>query len=72
MEGVSEVHGKRKNTRPPRGAAVDSFTRSLPSLKIRRKAVQLYLEEGFPPELVARETAQRFESQPHERGNDRW
>ncbi len=51
MDGISEVEGKRKKTRPPRGAArrsIHSHVHSHP-FEVRRKAVQLYLEEGFPP-----------------------
>jgi transposase-like protein len=57
MEGISEVPGKRKKTRPPRGAARRSIHAHVHShpFEVRRKAVQLYLEEGFPPELIARE-----------------
>jgi transposase-like protein len=57
MEGIDKVQGKRKKARPPRGAArrsIHSRVHSHP-FEVRRKAVQLYLEEGFPPELVARE-----------------
>ena len=57
MEGIGKVQGKRKKTRPPRGAAGrsnHSHPHSHP-LEVRRKAVQLYLEEGFSPELIARE-----------------
>ena len=57
MEGVNEVQEKRKKTRPPRGAARRSdcpHPHSHP-FEIRRKAVQLCLEEGFPVEQVARE-----------------
>jgi hypothetical protein len=33
MEGIKEVQGKTKRTRPPRGgAAVDSLPHSLPSV----------------------------------------
>ena len=56
MEGVNEVQGKREKTRPPRGAArrsIHSHPHSHP-FEVRRKAVQLYLEEGFSPELIAR------------------
>ena len=56
MEGIDKVQGKRKKTRPPRGAArrsIHSHPHSHP-LEVRRKAVQLYLEEGFSPELIAR------------------
>ena len=57
MEGISEVQGKRKKTRPPRGAARRSICPHVHShpFEVRRKAVQLYLEEGFAPELIARE-----------------
>ena len=57
MEGISEVQGKRKRTRPPRGAARRSIRPHPHShpFEIRREAVQLYLEEGFSPELIARE-----------------
>jgi transposase-like protein len=57
MEGVSEVQGKRENTRPLRGAARRSIHPHphSHSFEVRRKAVQLYLEEGFSPELIARE-----------------
>jgi len=57
MEGTSEVQGKRKETRPPRGAArrtVCPHAHSHP-FELRRKAVQLCLEEGFPVQQVARE-----------------
>jgi transposase-like protein len=57
MEGTSEVQGKRKRTRPPRGAARRT-KRPQPHLhpfEVRRKAVQLCLEESFPVERVARE-----------------
>ena len=58
MEGTSEVEGKkRKRARPPRGAArrtVGPQAHSHP-YEVRRKAVQLCLEEGFPTERVARE-----------------
>src|SRR5215831_5308947 len=57
MEGTKKVQEKRRRTRPPRGAA----RRPVPphahshSFEVRRKAVQLCLEEGFPTERVARE-----------------
>ena len=57
MEGIDKVQGKRKKTRPPRGAARRSncpHTYSHP-FEVRRKAVQLCLEESFPVERVARE-----------------
>jgi transposase-like protein len=57
MEGVREIQGKTEKTRPPRGAARRSICPHPHShpFEVRRKAVQLYLEEGFPPELIARE-----------------
>jgi transposase-like protein len=57
MEGINEVQGKRERTRPPRGAARRSIRPRPHShpFEVRRKAVQLYLEEGFPPELIARQ-----------------
>ena len=57
MEGISEVRGKRKKTRPPRGAAQRSICPHVHShpFEVRRKAVQLCLEESFPVERVAHE-----------------
>ena len=57
MEGISQVEGKRKRTRSPRGAGRRSIRPHAHShpFEIRRKAVQLCLEEGFPVEQVARE-----------------
>ena len=57
MEGISEVQGKRKETRPPRGAArrtIRPHPHSHP-FEVRRKAVQLCLEESFPVQRVAHE-----------------
>src|SRR5208337_4956695 len=57
MEGISEVQGKRKETRPPRGAArrtICPHPHSHP-FEVRRKAVQLCLEESFLVQRVARE-----------------
>ncbi len=57
MDGISEVEGKRKKARPPRGAArrsIHSHPHSHP-FEVRHKAAQLYLEEGFSPELIARQ-----------------
>ena len=54
MEGIDKVQGKRKKTRGPRGAARRSnclHTYSHP-FEVRRKAVQLCLEESFPVERV--------------------
>jgi len=57
MEGISEVQGKRKKTRPLRGTTrrSDCPRRHSHPFEVRRKAVQLYLEEGFSPELIARQ-----------------
>jgi len=57
MEGIEEVQGKTKRTRPHEGARRQSIRPHVHChpLEVRRKAVQSYLEEGFPPELVARE-----------------
>ncbi|HXX22056.1 MAG TPA: IS481 family transposase [Terriglobia bacterium] len=57
MEGIKEAGRKGKRTRPPRGAArrtIRPHAHSHP-FEVRRKAVQLCLEEGFPLEQVARE-----------------
>ena len=56
-EGIDKVQGKRKKTRLPRGAARRSTHSRVHShpWEVRRKAVQLYLEEGFSPELIARQ-----------------
>ena len=57
MEGTNEVQRKRKKTRPPRGAARRTICPHVYShpFEVRRKAVQLCLEESFPVERVARE-----------------
>ena len=57
MEGRNGVQGKSKRTRPPRGAArrPTGPHAHAHSLEVRRKAVQLCLEEGFPVNQVARE-----------------
>jgi len=57
MEGTSEVQRKRKKTRPPRGAARRTIRPHVYShpFEVRRKAVQLCLEESFPVQQVARE-----------------
>jgi hypothetical protein len=50
MESTKKVRGKRKRTRSPRRAARRSshlHTHSHP-FEVRRKAVQLCVEEGFP------------------------
>jgi hypothetical protein len=56
MEGINEVQGKTEKTRPPRGGAarrsIRSHVHSHP-FEVRRKAVQLCLEESFPVQLVA-------------------
>ena len=57
MEGPKEVEKSNRRTRPPRGAAwrtIRPHAYSHP-FEVRRKAVQLCLEEGFPAERVARE-----------------
>jgi transposase InsO family protein len=57
MEGIEGVERKSRRTRPPRGAARRSI-RPHPyshSFEVRRKAVQLCLEESFPVKQVARE-----------------
>ena len=57
MEGTNEVQGNRKRTRPPRGAArrVRGPHPHFHPFEVRRKAVQLCLEESFPLQRVARE-----------------
>ena len=57
MEGIKKGSRKRKRTRPPRGAARRSSGAHAHchSLEVRRKAVQLCLEESFPVKQVARE-----------------
>jgi len=61
MEGSREVGGKKrkkgKRSRPPRGAARRAIPPHVYShpFEVRRKAVQLGLEEGFPTERVAGE-----------------
>ena len=57
MESTKKVQGKRKRTRSPRGAARRSSRQHAHChpVEIRRKAVQLCLEEGFPIRQVARE-----------------
>jgi transposase InsO family protein len=57
MEGINRVQGKGERTRPPRGAArrrKSPHPHSHP-FEVRRKAVQLCLEESFPLQRVARE-----------------
>ena len=57
MEGIKEVEKSKRRTRPPRGAARRSSGPQTHShaLEVRRKAVQLCLEESFPVKQVARE-----------------
>ena len=57
MERISKGQGKRKRAHPPRGAGRRSTRPHAHShsFEVRRKAVQLCLEEGFPVEQVARE-----------------
>ena len=62
MEGNGEVQGKRKRSRALRRAArraVRPHAYSHP-FELRRKAVQLCLEEGFPVAQVARELGVGF------------
>jgi len=62
MEGISKVQGKRKRTRPQRGAArrtIRPHAHSHP-FEVRRKAVQLCLEESFPVQQMAREMVVGF------------
>jgi transposase InsO family protein len=57
MEGIKGVERKSRRTRPPRGAArraIRPHPHSHP-FEIRRKAVQLCLEESFPVQQVAGE-----------------
>ncbi len=54
MEGLKEVERKSRRSRPPRGAArrtIRPHAHSLP-FEVRRKAVQLCLEESFPLHLA--------------------
>jgi DNA invertase Pin-like site-specific DNA recombinase len=59
MESTSEVNRERKGTRPPRPRGAARRPKRLPGhphpFEVRRKAVQLCLEEGFPVPQVARE-----------------
>ena len=62
MAEHGEVQGKRKRTRALRRAvrrAVRPHAHSHP-FELRRKAVQLCLEEGFPVKQVARELGVGF------------
>ena len=62
MEGNGEVQGKRKGTRALRRAArraVRPHAYSHP-FELRRKAVQLCLEEGFPVKQVAHDLGVGF------------
>ncbi len=62
MEEHGEVQGKRKRTRTLRGAArrvVRPHAYSHP-YELRRKAVQLCLEKGFPVKQVAHELGVDF------------
>jgi transposase-like protein len=57
MESTKKGQGKKKRNRPPRGAARQKnglHAHSHP-YEVRRKAVQLCLEEKFPTKQVARE-----------------
>ncbi len=57
MESTKKVQGKRKIPRPPRGAARRRSQKHAHChpFEIRRKAVQLCMEEEFPVRQVARE-----------------
>lgn len=57
MERIGNVQGKRKQPRVPRGAAQRSIRPRAHShsFEVRRKEVQLCLEEGLPVERVVRE-----------------
>ncbi len=57
MEGNEGVERRRQRARPPRGAARRTNRPHLYShrFEVRRKAVQLCLEESFPIQQVARE-----------------
>src|SRR5512136_1231358 len=60
MAGNGEVPGKkRKQSRSPRRRSRGHPTHAHP-YELRRKAVQLCLEEGFPVEQVARELGVGF------------
>jgi len=53
MDGNSEVQGKRKGLRRKRGRRAPHP--HVHPVELRRKAVQLCVEEGFPVEQVARD-----------------
>src|SRR5512139_2081151 len=53
MDGNSEVPGKRKGSRRKRGRRAPHP--HVHPVELRRKAVQLCVEEGFPVEQVARD-----------------
>ncbi len=53
MEGNGEVQGKRKRLRSPRRRSKGHRTHAYP-YELRRKAVRLCLEEGFPVDQVTR------------------
>src|SRR5512134_3504092 len=59
MDGNGEVQGKRKRLRSPRRRSKGHRTHAHP-YELRRKAVQLCLEEGFPVDQVARELGVGF------------
>ena len=60
MEGTTEVQGRMKETRSPRGAARRSNRPHPHPFEVRCKAVQLCLEETFPVERLAREMGVSF------------
>ena len=55
MGGNSEVQGKRKGSRRKRGRRVRRQHPHAHPVELRRKAVQLCVEEGLPVEQVARD-----------------
>ena len=62
MKGQKKVRGKRKENRPPRGAAGETICPPVHghAFEVRRKAVQLCLEESFPVQRVAHEMGVGF------------
>ncbi len=67
MEGNSEVPEKRRRPHSSRRAKRRASGRHhlVYPYELRRKAVQLCLEEGFPPEQVARELGVGFSTLGH-------
>ena len=62
MKGQRKVGGKRKEKRPPRGAVGETICPPVHghAFEVRRKAVQLCLEESFPAQQVAQEMGVGF------------